>query len=49
MKIYKFRDWAGNIFNIKAIDRWEACKKAKKQIATEHFIIDNIKIIQHGL
>lgn len=49
MKKYKFRDLVGNIFIIEAIDRWDAFKVAKKQIALEHFIINDIKIIRNGL
>ncbi len=47
---FTFRDWAGNNFVIEAIDRWDAFKKAKKQIVIKPFyIVDNIKIIQNGL
>jgi len=49
MKTFRFRDWSGNLFTIKAKDRWEAVKIAKKEIAVEHFIINDVKILQHGV
>ena len=50
MKEFKFKDWAGNDFIIKAKDRWEAAKKAKKEIVIQPcYLVDNIKIQRNGI
>lgn len=45
MKQFKFKDQAGNNYQIKAEDRWAAFKIAKEQITIKPFhLVTNIKL-----
>lgn len=50
MKTFKFKDWAGNDFIIKAKDRWEAVKIAKKKIVIKPFhLVSDVKIQEYAV
>lgn len=46
MRKFKFKDWAGNTFFIKAKDMYKALDKAEKEITIKPFYLEhNIKPI----